>query len=210
MSAELLEQMIQEAGLPSLTAEALNRFDCYVDLLLKWNARLNLTAIRDPETILRRHLVECIQCAQVLPKLTNPTLLDFGSGAGLPGIPIAVCRPDIHVTLAESQQKKSAFLREATRTLDLAAEVFDGRVESMPPARQFNMITLRAVDRMPEACKIAFPRVKLNGWIVAFSTRETAAEIKQALPFIKWLNETPSTGLDNGLLLTGQRSNQAL
>ncbi|MGH9587728.1 MAG: 16S rRNA (guanine(527)-N(7))-methyltransferase RsmG [Acidobacteriaceae bacterium] len=208
MNAVLLAKMIQEAGLASLTPEALNRFDLYLDLLLKWNSRLNLTAIRDPETILRRHFVECIQCAQALPALKGSTLLDFGSGAGLPGIPIAICRPDIHVTLAESQQKKSAFLREAVRTLRLpATEVFAGRVENMPQALQFDIVALRAVDRMREACKAAFPRVRMNGRIVVFTTQETRAELKKALPAIESWNEMPSAGLNHGLLLIGQRPN---
>ena len=95
----------------------------YLALLLKWNSKLNLTAVREPAEIVRRHLVECIQCAQALPEVR--TLLDFGSGAGLPGVPIAIVRPEIRVTLGESQGKKSAFLREVVRTLGLNAEVFD-------------------------------------------------------------------------------------
>lgn len=207
MSSARLAQLLERAKLASLPPEALERFDDYLDLLLKWNSRLNLTAIRDPDAILSRHFVESIQCAQALPKLESPTLLDFGSGAGLPGIPIAICRPDIRVTLAESQRKKSAFLREAIRTLNLSATVFDGRVESMPEDHQFNVVTLRAVDRMREACEAAVARVGMSGWVVVFSTRETEAEVKQALPSIQWRTEVPSAGLDQGLLLIGQRPN---
>jgi 16S rRNA (guanine527-N7)-methyltransferase len=97
---------------------------------MKWNARMNLTAARKPEEIVRRHFVESIFAAQQIPKHVK-TLLDFGSGAGFPGIPIAICRPKIGVTLAESQGKKAAFLREAVRTLGLKAEVWAGRVEEM-------------------------------------------------------------------------------
>ena len=200
-----LSQLIEEAGLGRLAPEALKLFDDYLGLLLKWNSRLNLTAIRDSETILRRHFVECIQCAQSLPTVASPTLLDFGSGAGLPGIPIAICRPDIHVTLAESQGKKAAFLRESVRTLKLSAEVFDGRVESLPKDRQFAIVTLRAVDRMREACRAAISRVRGNGYIVVFSTKEKASEVKLSLESVHWLDEIPSAGLIQGLLLIGQR-----
>lgn len=210
MSSARLAQLLEQAKLPSLSPDALERFDAYLDLLLKWNSRLNLTAIRDPEEILRRHFVECIQCAQALPKLDNPTLLDFGSGAGLPGIPISICRPEFLVILAESQRKKSAFLREAVRTLNLSAEVFDGRVESMPDDSQFDVVTLRAVDRMREAFETAAARVRRNGWIVVFSTRGTEAEIKQTLARFQWLNEIPITGLNQGLLLIGQRPNSTV
>lgn len=209
MSDARLAQLLEQAELTSLTPDALERFDCYLDLLLKWNSRLNLTAIRDPETILRRHFVECIQCAQVLPKIESPTLLDFGSGAGLPGIPIAICQPEIRVTLAESQRKKAAFLREAVRTLALSAEVFDGRVENMPEDRCFDVVTLRAVDRMREACETASSRLNPGGWMVVFSTSEAKLELKQVLPSILWLREIRSVGLDQGLLLLGQRPRPA-
>src|ERR1700728_2858710 len=82
----------------------------YLDLLLKWNARTNLTAVRDPQEIVRRHFGESLFAGRHVG--TPATLLDLGSGAGFPGIPIALLRPEIAVTLAESQHKKAAFLRE--------------------------------------------------------------------------------------------------
>src|ERR1700716_2998312 len=110
--------------LPDPPATLIPQLVTYLDLLLKWNARTNLTAIRDPEEIVRRHFGESLFAAQNL-KLGNPapsapsviTLFDLGSGAGFPGLPIALFRPEIQVTLAESQNKKAVFLREAVRTL---------------------------------------------------------------------------------------------
>ena len=84
----------------------------YLELLLKWNAKLNLTSIRTSDEILKRHFVESIFCAHQLPEGVK-TLLDFGSGGGFPGVPIAICRPDIAVTLSESQGKKAAFLKRS-------------------------------------------------------------------------------------------------
>lgn len=200
-----IAQVIDQTGLRSLTPAALRQFESYLALLLKWNARLNLTAIRDPATILNRHFVESIQCAQALADLpAGSTLLDFGSGAGLPGVPIAICRPDIHVTLAESQGKKAAFLKEVVRTLSLNIEVIDGRVEEMPSDRQFDIVTLRAVDKMPEACRVATGRMSQRGWIVVFSTAGTADNIKASLPEIEWQQEIPLSILNHGLLLFGQ------
>jgi 16S rRNA (guanine527-N7)-methyltransferase len=132
------------------------QLSAYLDLLLKWNARTNLTAIRDPEEIVRRHFGESLFAAQRLGPCD--TLLDFGSGAGFPGLPIAILRPDIAVTLAESQNKKAAFLREAVRTLGLTTEVWAARAETMPPTRQFHIVTLRAVDNMSAAIADAHPR----------------------------------------------------
>jgi 16S rRNA (guanine527-N7)-methyltransferase len=204
-SSEVAEA-IHQAGLKSLSPEALTQFESYLALLMKWNARLNLTAIRDEKTILNRHFVECIQCAQALPNLSKgSTLLDFGSGAGLPGIPIAICRPDIRVTLAESQKKKAAFLREAARTLHLDMAVFDGRVEEMPPEQQFQVVTLRAVDKMAEACRVATERLPAQAWIMLFATTGTEAPIRAALPEIVWQKKIPLFDLHQGSILLGQR-----
>lgn len=143
--------------LPEPPARLLPQLSLYLDLLLKWNARTNLTAIRDPEEIVRRHFGESLFAARHLSPQTA-TLLDFGSGAGFPGLPIALYRPEIAVTLAESQNKKATFLREAIRTLNLPTEVWPNRVETMPPTRQFHTVTLRAVDNMAAALTAAAPR----------------------------------------------------
>ena len=133
------------------------RLSVYLDLLLKWNARTNLTAIRDPEEIVRRHFGESLFAGQHIGPC--PTLLDLGSGAGFPGLPIAILHPEMRVTLAESQNKKSTFLREAVRTLALQnTEIWPARVESMPPGRQFHTVTMRAVDNMAAAITAATPR----------------------------------------------------
>jgi 16S rRNA (guanine527-N7)-methyltransferase len=125
----------------------------YLDLLLKWNERTNLTAIRTPEEIVRRHFGESLFAAAHLGPCS--TLLDFGSGAGFPGIPIQLAHPHLAVTLAESQGKKAAFLREAIRTLNLSTEVWPHRVEQMADNRTemktFDVVTLRAVDDMAAA-----------------------------------------------------------
>jgi 16S rRNA (guanine527-N7)-methyltransferase len=206
LSATAIEQAVLGAGLAPLTPKAIEQFEAYLTLLLKWNARLNLTAIREPEEIIRRHFVECIQCAQILPECaTGITLLDFGSGAGLPGIPIAICRPEIQVTLAESQRKKAAFLRETVRSLGLKAEVYGGRVEDMPEDRRFSIVTLRAVDKMTEACRAAYARVAIDGWIAPFATWSTVGKITGVLQGVEWTKELSIIGSDQAVLLFGRR-----
>lgn len=202
MNAARIAAAVLQAGLHELTGDAAGRFEQYLTLLLKWNAGLNLTATRDPETLVHRHFLDCIQCAQALPEAA--TLLDFGSGAGLPGIPIALCRPEVHVTLAESQRKKAAFLREAVRTLALNAEVFDGRVEAMPLGAVFEAVTLRAVDKMAAACRTARARVAPGGWVVLFSTEAGKAALQSELPGVVWRREVPAVGMDQGVILLGQ------
>jgi len=144
--------------IPEALAEKLS---LYLDLLLKWNARTNLTAIREPEEIVRRHFGESLFTGRHLPEAV--TLLDFGSGAGFPGLPIQLLLPNLKVTLAESQNKKASFLREAVRTLGLSTEVWAARVETMPKERVFDIVTLRAVDNMQAALLAATPRVRPGG-----------------------------------------------
>jgi 16S rRNA (guanine527-N7)-methyltransferase len=130
----------------------------YLELILKWNARMNLTAIREPREIVRRHFGESLMVGTHLGR--SWTLLDFGSGAGFPGIPVQLMRPDLLVTLAESHGKKAAFLREVTRVLGLPSEVWSGRVEAMPAGRQFDAVTMRAVDNMGAAVREGVRRAR--------------------------------------------------
>jgi 16S rRNA (guanine527-N7)-methyltransferase len=143
--------------LPDVAPLILSKLAVYLELLLKWNARTNLTAIREPEEIVRRHFGESLFAGRHLAPETK-TLLDFGSGAGFPGLPIAILHPGIAVTLAESQNKKAAFLREVVRTLAIPVEIWAARVETMPEARRFHTVTLRAVDNMATALAAAGPR----------------------------------------------------
>jgi 16S rRNA (guanine527-N7)-methyltransferase len=126
----------------------------YLDLLVRWNARTNLTAIRSPEEMVRRHFGESLFAASHLGDPMPATLLDLGSGAGFPGIPTAILHPEVAVTLAESQNKKATFLREVSRTLGLRnVEVWAGRAEDLP--RTFDTVALRAVDDMKVALAAA-------------------------------------------------------
>jgi 16S rRNA (guanine527-N7)-methyltransferase len=171
-----LEAGPAQAAVP---AELNAQLSAYLNLLLKWNARTNLTAIREPEEIVRRHFGESLFAGvQMGARLASgATLLDFGSGAGFPGLPIQLLRPELRVTLAESQGKKASFLREAVRTLGLPTEVWAARVETMPPGRRFDAVTLRAVDNMQQALEDARGRVAPGGWLAALATEaEPGAE----------------------------------
>src|ERR1022692_801083 len=156
-----LAALLAEAGIAPLDAEQADHFEAYLSLFVRWNERVNLTSIRDEEGILSRHLVESIACARALPAGIT-TLLDFGSGAGFPGIPIALCRPEIAVTLAESQGKKAAFLSEAVRVLGVAATVHSGRTEVL--RNVFDCITMRAVDKMERAVQAAELLLRPECW----------------------------------------------
>jgi 16S rRNA (guanine527-N7)-methyltransferase len=179
--AALLEPYL---GSASLRPDIYAQLSAYLDLLLRWNARTNLTAIREPEEIVRRHFGESLFAGlHLATRLSaDATLLDFGSGAGFPGLPIQLLHPSLRVTLAESQGKKASFLREAIRTLNLPTEVWAARVDTMPPIRRFNAVTLRAVDNMQQAFANARPRVAPGGWLVTLSTEPAPNDECIALP----------------------------
>ena len=155
-----LNSLLVEAGSASLGETLSSRFEAYLSLFVRWNSKTNLSSIREPDAILSRHFVESIVCAQALPA-GIAALLDFGSGGGLPGIPIPLCRPEIAVTLAESQGKKAAFLQEAVRMLGISAKVFAGRAETL--TGRFDCVTLRAEDKMADAVRTAAKLVTEGG-----------------------------------------------
>jgi 16S rRNA (guanine527-N7)-methyltransferase len=124
----------------------------YVALLAKWNKVHNLTAVRDPEEMVTLHLLDALS---VLPYLQGSSLLDVGSGGGLPGIPLAIARPELYVTLLDSSHKKSAFQRQAKVELGLKnVEVVCGRVEKYQPAQKFDMVISRAFSDLAEYVKL--------------------------------------------------------
>lgn len=148
-----------EPFLSPVPAELLPRLSIYLDLLVRWNARTNLTSVRSPEGIVGRHFGESLFAARNLGDPLPETLLDLGSGAGFPGLPIALLHSGVSVTLAESQNKKATFLREVVRTLVLPnVEVWADRAEALPEERKFDTVTLRAVDDMESALAAATQR----------------------------------------------------
>jgi 16S rRNA (guanine527-N7)-methyltransferase len=153
---------------PNPTPLLLEQLSTYLDLLLKWNTRTNLSAIREAEGIIQRHFGESLFAARHLPKCD--TLLDLGSGAGFPGLPIALAHPQLAVTLAESQNKKACFLCEVIRTLKIPVEVWADRVERIPSGRRFDVITLRAVDNPGLALELARARMRPSGAILSLTT----------------------------------------
>lgn len=153
-----------QASLSALFGE----LSLYLDLLLRWNERTNLTAIRDPEEMVERHFGESLFAARVLACRMGggATVLDIGSGAGFPGLPLQLAWPRLKVTLAESQGKKSAFLREVLRATGAKAEIWSARAQELPAHRRFDAVTMRAVDKPEQAVAEALRRVQPGGYVV--------------------------------------------
>jgi 16S rRNA (guanine527-N7)-methyltransferase len=138
----LLGLSLSEAGLQTTAT--------YAALLQKWNKTYNLTAVRDPQGILALHLFDSLA---VLPYLTPGArnLIDIGSGAGLPGIPLAIARPDLSITLLDSNSKKSAFQRQAVIELGLRnVSVINARVEQFKPDKGYDLIISRAFSELAD------------------------------------------------------------
>jgi 16S rRNA (guanine527-N7)-methyltransferase len=202
-TGDRLNALLAASGQPTLSPDLASRFGAYCELLLRWNARVNLTAIRNEDGILRRHFLESILCASAIPSGTL-NLLDIGSGAGFPGIPIALCRPEIAVTLAESQGKKAAFLREALRVLDLRATVHAGRAEAL--TARFDAVTVRAVDRMESAVSAAIGLTKAGGVLLILTTESSVPALKaSAGQAMEWQQTVPMPGSEARVLLVGTR-----
>ena len=202
-ASERLNALLIDAGLVPLGSALSGRFAEYLSLILRWNARVNLTAVRDEDGILSRHFVESIACARSLP-LGIATLLDFGSGAGFPGIPIALCRPEICVTLAESQGKKAAFLHEALRVLGISSNVHSGRAEALRAV--FDCLTLRAVDKMDLAVQAARGLVSPGGWLALMTTLGELEALKAAAGAeFSWPAVVPLPGSRDRVVALGAR-----
>lgn len=140
-----LDQGLMELGL-ALPEDKRQQLLDYVALLNKWNKVHNLTAVRDPEEMVTLHLLDSLA---LLPHVQAKRLLDVGSGAGLPGIPLAICLPALHVTVMDSNQKKASFMRQAKAELGLDnLEVVCGRVEDYQPEAPFDVITSRAFSEL--------------------------------------------------------------
>ena len=154
-----------------LSNEKNEQFKKYTIELLKWNEQTNLTAIRDERGVATKHFVDSLTVLQALPKHIK-NLIDIGSGAGFPGIPIKIARPELEVTLVEATHKKVEFLSHIIRTLDLQGiRVITGRAEDLghtPEFReQFDAASARAVAELSVLSELVLPFVRVGGVFIA-------------------------------------------
>jgi 16S rRNA (guanine527-N7)-methyltransferase len=165
-----------ELGL-TLPGGAQQRLLAYLELLQKWNRVYNLTAVREAARMVPQHLLDCLAAA---PHVAAARLLDVGSGAGLPGIPLALALPDARVTLLDSNHKKAAFLRQAVMELKLAnAEVACERVEAWKAPGPFGVVISRAFSDLAEFVSLAGRHAAAGGRLVAMKGVHPYEEIAQ-------------------------------
>ena len=172
-----LESGLRQLGLDAALAESLL---AYLALLARWNQTYNLTAIRDTREMLVKHLLDSLAMHAHLDGIG--TLADLGTGPGLPGIPLAIARPGLQVTLVESNGKKARFLREAARQLKLGnASVVESRIEAFDASGRFDAITARALATLPLILQLGGHLLKADGRLLAMKGVLPADEIA-ALP----------------------------
>lgn len=149
----------------------------YLALIQKWNKTYNLTAVREPTKMVSHHVLDCLAVA---PHLTASTILDVGSGAGLPGIPLAMALPKVAVTLLESNHKKAAFLQQAKTELKLDnITVACERVEQWQPEGTFEIVTSRAFSDLAEFVALAGRHTAPHGRLAAMKGIYPHEEITQ-------------------------------
>ena len=181
-TADQLKRGLIALGL-TLERDIQQRLLDYVALIEKWNRVYNLTAIREPEKMVSHHLLDSLAVA---PHLHAKRLLDVGSGAGLPGIPLALAKPDTHVTLLDSNHKKAAFLNQVVMELKLKnTEVCSERVESWQTQNRFDVIISRAFSDMGEFVRITRHLLAPGGMFAAMKGLHPYEEIDKLPPGCK-------------------------
>lgn len=213
--AELLQPFFSSASNPchsghggssdeeptALSPAQLQDISTYIDILTRWNARINLTAVRNEEEIVTRHFGESLFAARHLFPAPGPVgtgllgypgehssvlhVADLGSGAGFPGIPIKLWKRDLSMTLIESNRKKAAFLREVVRSLTLAnIDVQNTRAETV--RQTFDLVTLRAVERFAQVVPVAARLLNSAARLALLIGSSQADEARALLPNFSW------------------------
>ena len=193
-------------GEVQLSESQLHQVSTHLALLLQWNARINLTAIRDPEEIITRHFGESLLAARLLfTSHSRESAVDIGSGAGFPGLPLKVWSSNLELTLVESNQKKAVFLKEVVRRLDLTGmTVLTGRAEELN--LQANVVCLRAVERFEAILPVARRLVARGGRIALLIGDSQANRAKSILADVRWQPAVPIPTSARRLFLLGTTS----
>ena len=182
-----------------LSKEQISMFEKYRDILLEWNEKFNLTAITDPDEIEEKHFYDSFVMADFFPT-NNLSLLDVGSGAGFPGIPLAIVDPSLHVTLLEANGKRVSFLKEVVKQLGLTnIEIIQGRAEELKTREKYDIVTARAVKELNILVEISFHLLKVHGVFIAYKGSSAKEELSNAKNAIKTVGGGPSVLLEHDL-----------
>jgi len=206
---QLEEHLARGAKAMGLALESgcVSQLVAYVRLLEKWSRTHNLTAVRDPQEMVSRHLLDSLA---ILPYLQGPQVIDVGTGAGLPGIVLACARPDLHFTMLDSNRKKLAFVRQAVHALNLRnVSVVAARAEEFRTGRPFDTLVSRAFASIPDmlaACgHLAGPESRFLA-MKGVLPREELAQLPPSFQVIDIITlEIPGLGAERHLVIIAPR-----
>lgn len=188
---QYLKKAAEQYGLV-LTEKMLQQFDMYFQLLLEWNEKINLTAITEPKEAAVKHMIDSLSCWNDRYFPPGASVIDVGTGAGFPGIPLKIYRPDIRLTLLDSLQKRINFLQEAAGKLKLDyVQCVHMRAEEGARQElfreQFDVAVSRAVARLPVLAEYCMPFVRVDGCFIALKGMKYAEEVRDGARAVKLL-----------------------
>lgn len=190
IDCRFLEQMFSQYGL-SATERMLEQFDCYAELLVDWNQRINLTAITESQEICSKHFLDSALLLKQVELKQGSSVIDVGTGAGFPSLPCKILRPDLELTLLDSLNKRINFLQAVSENLHISTNCIHSRAEDggkNPTLReQFDLATARAVAHLRELSEYCLPFVKVGGTFVALKGPEIEEELQESKKALKLL-----------------------
>jgi 16S rRNA (guanine527-N7)-methyltransferase len=189
--AEYLQQAAVDYGI-ALSIQQQQQFELYYQLLIEWNKKINLTAITAPQDVAVKHIIDSLACYDVHLFAAEATVIDVGSGAGFPGIPLKIFRPDLRVTLLDSVNKRLIYLQEVVDKLKLSqVRLVHSRAEDAAQDKQFrekfSIATARAVARLTVLAELCLPFVSVGGHFLALKGKDALLEVSTAQQGIKLL-----------------------
>ena len=184
----------QKMGI-NLHEEQIKKFSRYLELLVQWNQKINLTSLKTPQEIIIKHFLDSISCIKIINKyirIKGTNIIDVGTGAGFPGIPIKIACPSINLSLLEARKKKTIFLEKIIKEINFQkVKILNGRAEALgkcPDYRQkYDIVLSRAVALLSALSEYCLPLVRVGGLFVAQKGRSYREEIDKALKAVQFL-----------------------
>ena len=188
----MIKKYLAMSDIPLGTDEIAGKFGILLDLLKEWNEKFNLTSITDDREVVVKHFMDSLVLAK--PNISQPwqTMIDIGTGAGFPGIPLAIVFPDRQITLSDSNGKKIVFLNQVRDSLGLKnITIIHGRSEDLSRSKKlrenFDMAVMRALAAFPVALELSSALVKTGGRVMYYASAKQASEISKDMKCLKEL-----------------------
>lgn len=191
INKDYLKELFFGCGI-EITEEMMQKYETYARLLVEWNEKINLTAITQPEEICEKHFLDSVLPFHLWGGVkNNAKIIDVGTGAGFPAIPLKIAKSDVELTLLDSLNKRINFLNEVCESIEISAKTIHGRAEEVgksPEFREkFDIATARAVANLTDLCEYCLPFVKVGGYFVALKGQSGVEEVENAKNAVKIL-----------------------